>query len=165
MQSFLGLEVKQLDGCIKLNLDTYIQELIAEYQLIRPIFFKPKNLPMSPGLLLETNDCPETPDPVAQKQYRSKAAKVQFAAHWIRFDISYAAAQLARFCGSKNIFFRKRTTFSRKKQDFSANSQRCGKALFIRIQFRLSRPRYPGSPCVFFGEPHVDVTQSPRTAS
>ncbi len=29
MQSFLGLEVKQLDGCIKLHLDTYIQELIA----------------------------------------------------------------------------------------------------------------------------------------
>jgi uncharacterized glyoxalase superfamily protein PhnB len=28
MQSFLGLEVEQLDGCIKLHLDTYIQELI-----------------------------------------------------------------------------------------------------------------------------------------
>ena len=35
MQSFLGLEVEQLEGCIKLHLDTYIQELIAEYQLIR----------------------------------------------------------------------------------------------------------------------------------
>jgi hypothetical protein len=31
MQSFLGLEVEQLDGCIKLHLDTYIQELIPEY--------------------------------------------------------------------------------------------------------------------------------------
>ena len=36
MQSFLGLEVEQLEGFIKLHLDTYIQELIAEYQLIRP---------------------------------------------------------------------------------------------------------------------------------
>jgi hypothetical protein len=40
MQSFLGLEVEQLDGCIKLHLDTYIQELIAEYQLTRPKFLK-----------------------------------------------------------------------------------------------------------------------------
>ncbi len=36
MQSFLGLEVVQLDCCIKLHLDTYIQELIAEYQLVLP---------------------------------------------------------------------------------------------------------------------------------
>ncbi len=57
-------------------------------------------LRMSPGLVLYTNDCPETPDPVVQKQYRSIVAKIQFAAHWIRFDISYAAAQLARLCAS-----------------------------------------------------------------
>jgi hypothetical protein len=98
MQSFLGLEVGQLDGCIKLHLDKYIQELIAEYQLVRPKFLKPKKVPMSPGLVLDTNDFPETPDPVVQKQYRSIVAKIQFAAHWIRFDISNAAAQLARFC-------------------------------------------------------------------
>ncbi len=30
MQSFLGLEVEQLDSCIKLHLGRYIQELIAE---------------------------------------------------------------------------------------------------------------------------------------
>jgi hypothetical protein len=30
MKSFLGMEVEQLEGCIKLHLDTYIQELIAE---------------------------------------------------------------------------------------------------------------------------------------
>ncbi len=88
IQSFLGLEVEQLDGCIKLHLDMYIQELIAEYQLIRPEFLKPKKVHMSPGLVLDTNDCPETPDPVVQKQYRSIVATVQFAAHWIRFDIS-----------------------------------------------------------------------------
>jgi hypothetical protein len=41
-----------------------------------------------------------TLDPVVQKQYRSTVAKARFAAHWIRFDISYAAAQLARFCAS-----------------------------------------------------------------
>jgi len=93
MQSFLGLEVEQLEGCIKLHLDTYIQELIAEYQLIRPKSLKQKKVQMSPGLVLDTNDCPETPDPRLQKQYRSMVAKIQFVVHWIRFDISYAAAR------------------------------------------------------------------------
>ncbi len=100
MQYFLWLEVEQLDGCIKLHLDTYIQEHIAEYQLIRPKFLKPKKAPMSTGLVLETNDCPETPAPILQKKYRSMVAKLQLAAHRIRFDLSYAAAQLARFCAS-----------------------------------------------------------------
>ena len=70
MQSFLGslLEVEQLDCCIKLHLDTYIQELIAEYQLIRPKFLKQKKVPMSPGLVLDTNDCPETPYPVVPRR-------------------------------------------------------------------------------------------------
>ncbi len=30
----------------------------------------------------------------------SMVAKVQFAADWVRFDISYPATQLARFCAS-----------------------------------------------------------------
>ena len=50
---------------------------------------------MSPGLVLEMRDYPETPNPLLQKQYRSMVAKIQFAAHWIQFDISDAAAQLA----------------------------------------------------------------------
>jgi hypothetical protein len=76
---------------------TYIQELIAEYQLIRQKFLKPKKVPMSLGLVLDTKDCPETPDPVIQKQYRSIVAKVQFAAHWIRFDISKLDATVQLF--------------------------------------------------------------------
>jgi hypothetical protein len=78
MQSFLGLEVEQPDCCIKPHLDTYIQELIAEHQLILPKFLQLKKVPMSPGLVLETNDCQclETPDPVVQKQYCSIVAKV-----------------------------------------------------------------------------------------
>jgi hypothetical protein len=74
-------------------------KLIAEYQ---PKFLKLKKVPMSPGLVLETNDCPES-DPFLQEQYRSIVAKVYFAVHWIQFDISYgtyAAAQLALFCAS-----------------------------------------------------------------
>jgi hypothetical protein len=63
-------------------------------------FVKPKTVLMSPGLVLDHNDCPELPDPIKQKHYRSFVEKVQFAAYWVRFDISYQAAQLARFCVS-----------------------------------------------------------------
>jgi hypothetical protein len=100
MESFLGLEVEQGGDRISLHLDTYIQELVDEYRLIHRKFIKPKTVPMSPGVVLEGTDCPEMPDPVKQKQYRSMVAKVQFAAYWTRFDISYTTAQLARFCAS-----------------------------------------------------------------
>ncbi len=40
------------------------------------------------------------PDPVKQKFYCMMVAKIQFLAHWVRFDIAYLAAQLARFCTS-----------------------------------------------------------------
>jgi len=89
--SFLGLEVEQEDDGIVLHLDTYINELIEEYHCIQTKFIKPKTVPMAPGLLLDNSDCPEMPDPVRQKQYLSMIAKVQFAAYWVRFDISFAA--------------------------------------------------------------------------
>ena len=100
MESFLGLEVEQSEEGISLHLDTYIQELIEEYRLLHKKFIKPKKVPMSPGLVLEKDDCPAIPDPFKQSLYRSVVAKIQFAAHWVRFDISFQAAQLARFCVS-----------------------------------------------------------------
>ena len=78
-------------GIIKLHLDPYIQELcvIAEYQLIRTKILKPKKVPMATGLVWETSasDCPETPNPLIQKHYRSIVAKILFAAHWIRYFV------------------------------------------------------------------------------
>ncbi len=100
MTSFLGLEVEQKGEGISIYLDKYIEELISEYQVMHAKFIKPKAVPMSPGLLLDNSECPELPDPVKQKQYQSMIAKVQFAAYWIRFDISYTTSQLARFCAS-----------------------------------------------------------------
>jgi hypothetical protein len=50
--------------------------------------------------VLDKNNCPILPDPRKQKFYRSIVAKLQFAATWIRFDISFAEAQLAWFCAS-----------------------------------------------------------------
>ncbi len=57
-------------------------------------------VPMSPGIVLDHEDCPTVPDPRKQKYYRSFIAKLQFAASWIRFDISFIVASLARFCAS-----------------------------------------------------------------
>jgi hypothetical protein len=81
MTSFLGLEVEQLETGIHLHLDTYVQELIEEFGIMQRKFVKPKTVPMSPGLVLDNNNCPELPDPIKQKHYRFFVAKVRFAAY------------------------------------------------------------------------------------
>ena len=98
MTSFLGMEVEQEEGCIKLHLDTYVQGMLDEYKNHIKRDLKPKKTPKQPGVVLTKDDCPETPHPKEQKFYRSMSAKVQFVAHWIHFDVSYTAhctAQLA----------------------------------------------------------------------
>ena len=42
---------------------------------------KPKNIPMQPRVMLESEYCPETPDQRKQRVYRSFVAKLQFAEH------------------------------------------------------------------------------------
>ena len=100
MTNFLGMEVEQEAGCIRLHLDTYVEELVADYTQYIKRELKLKKVPMQPGVILTKDDCPETPDPREQKAYRSFIAKIQFAAHWIRYDVSFSTAQLARFCAS-----------------------------------------------------------------
>ena len=55
---------------------------------------------MQPGNVLEPEGTPLVPDPKRQSIYRSIVARLQYAATWVRFDISYTVAQLARFCAS-----------------------------------------------------------------
>ena len=105
MSTFLGMEVEQSKDSIKLHLDTYIQETLDEYKSIFKKFLKPKSVPMQPGVMLDNQDCPETPDQREQKVYRSFVAKLQFAATWTRCDISYSAAQLVRFCASAGVSY------------------------------------------------------------
>ena len=84
-----------------IHLDTDIHETLAEYKAAVTKFLKPKQVPMQPGIMFELEDCREGPDPVRQKLYRSfTAAKLQFAATWVRCDIAFTASQLARFCAS-----------------------------------------------------------------
>jgi hypothetical protein len=100
MTSFLGMEIEHNKKDIAIHLDTYVRETLDEYKMAVSKFLKPKKVPMQPGVMLEQEDCPETPDPVKQKVYRSFVAKLQFAAPWIRCDIAFTASQLARFCAS-----------------------------------------------------------------
>ncbi len=94
------MEVEQDEESIRLHLDTHIQETHEEYKSNIKKFLKPKQVPMQPGVVLEHDDCPETPDPREQKIFRSFSAKLEFAGAWVRCDISFSASQLARFCAS-----------------------------------------------------------------
>ncbi len=102
METFLGMEVEQSDDNICLHLDNYIKDIVDEYSKFSAKTVRPKNIPSQPGVLLTREDCPIEPDPVKQKldPSRSMIAKLQLAASWICFDISFSVAQLARFCAS-----------------------------------------------------------------
>ena len=100
MTSFIGLQVEQTKSKISLHLDHYVQETLEEYQKHIKRSLRPKLTPMQPGNVLSVKDSPEVPDKKAQTFYRSMVARLQFAATWVRFDISFAVGQLARFCVS-----------------------------------------------------------------
>ena len=100
MKTFLGMEAEQDNKTIKLHLDHYVHEMLAEYKDYIEKALRPKRVQISPGVILRPEDCPEVPDPLKQKYYRSFVAKLQFAASWIRFDISFVVSQLALFCAS-----------------------------------------------------------------
>jgi hypothetical protein len=100
LTSFLGMEIEQGQEGIDIHLDTYIQETIEEYQKYVKTALKPKKVLMQPGVMLDSLDCPEVPDPLEQKIYRSITAKLQFGSTWVRCDTAYPTSQLARFCAS-----------------------------------------------------------------
>ena len=100
METFLGMAVEQKDKSIKIHLDNYIKDVLTEYSAYIKKSLRPKKVPISPGVVFKAEDIPESPDPRKQKQCRSFVAKLQFAATWIRFDISFVVSQLARFCAS-----------------------------------------------------------------
>jgi hypothetical protein len=81
METFLGMEVEQPGKVIKLHLDSYIQEVLTEYKEYIKKSLRPKRVPMSPGLVLDNEDCPVTPDPRKQKHYRSFVANFNSRHH------------------------------------------------------------------------------------
>ncbi len=103
MTLFLGLEVEQDKGQIRQHFDTYVNEMLKEYKAYIKRDLKPKQMPMQPRVVLTKDDAPETPDPKEQKIDRSFVAQIQFVANWVRYDASFAASQLARFCASAGV--------------------------------------------------------------
>ena len=100
LTSFLRMEIEQGPKGINIHLDTYIKETIEEYQKYVKTALKPKKVPMQPGVILDSHDCPEVPDPLEQKIFRSITAKLQFGSTWVRCDTAFTTSQLARFCAS-----------------------------------------------------------------
>ncbi len=100
MKTFLGMQVEQTARSIKIHLDHYIKEVVAEYAEYIRKAIRPKEVPIAPNVVLRPEDTPDLPDPRKQKFYRSFVANFQFAATWVRFDIAFAVSQLARFCAS-----------------------------------------------------------------
>ncbi len=72
----------------------------AEYPDYIKKSLRPKKIPISPGAAFRAEDFPELPDPTKQKYYCSFVARLQFAATWIRLDISFAVSWLEQFCAS-----------------------------------------------------------------
>ena len=100
MQTFLGMEVEPKNEKIQLHHNTYIHEVSDDYKAVIKKDLKPKQVPMQPGVILTHDDCPETPDPNELKLYCSCLEKVLFAGQWIRYDVSFATSQLAKFFSS-----------------------------------------------------------------
>jgi hypothetical protein len=55
------MEVEQDDASIFLHLNKYIQEILEEYKSTIKKFLKPKQVQIQPRVVLEHDDCPETP--------------------------------------------------------------------------------------------------------
>ena len=72
--------------------------MLAEYKDYIKKSIRLKRVPISPGVILRPEDCPEVPDPLKQKYNWLFVAKLQFVASWIRFDISFVVSKLALFC-------------------------------------------------------------------
>jgi hypothetical protein len=77
MKTFLGMEVEQNNEDIKLHLDHYIQTVLAEYRYYIKKALRPKNVPISPGVVLHPEQAPAVPDRHKQKYYRSFVAKLR----------------------------------------------------------------------------------------
>ena len=76
MEMFLGMAVEQKDKSIKIHLDNYIKDVLADYSAYTKKSLRPKKVPISPGVVFKAEDIPEVPDPCKQKQYRSFVAKL-----------------------------------------------------------------------------------------
>ena len=76
METFLGMAVEQNGKPIKIHLDNYIKDVLAEFSSYIKKSLRPKKVPISPGVVFKAEDIPKSPDPLKHKQYRSFVAKL-----------------------------------------------------------------------------------------
>ena len=76
METFLGMVVEQSSKSIKIHLDNYVKDVVAEYAEYIKKALRPKKVPISPGVTFKPEDASELPDPLRQKYYRSFVAKL-----------------------------------------------------------------------------------------
>ena len=101
MKTFLGMQVEQSALSIKIHLDHYIKEVVAEHAEYIRKAIRPKKVQVALNVVLRPEDTPDhLPDPSKQKFYHSFVAKLQLEATWLRFNIAFAVSQLARFWAS-----------------------------------------------------------------
>ncbi len=62
--------MEQPGKVIRMHLDKYIRSVLDEYTEFIKKSLRPKRVPLSPGLVLNDEDCPPIPDPRKQKFYR-----------------------------------------------------------------------------------------------
>ncbi len=67
IKTFLGMEVEQRGKTIKLHLDYYVQQVLADYKEYIKKMLLPKKLPISLGVVLKQEDVPELPGQRKQK--------------------------------------------------------------------------------------------------
>ena len=61
------MAVDQKDKSIKIHLDNYFKDALAEYLDYIKKSLRPEKVPTSPGVVLKAEDVPESPDPHKQK--------------------------------------------------------------------------------------------------
>ena len=64
METFLGKIVEQKGKSIKIHLDNYVKEILAEYADYIKRLLRPKKVPMSSGVAFKAEDVPELPNPL-----------------------------------------------------------------------------------------------------
>jgi hypothetical protein len=77
--------------------------MLEEYKAYIKRDLKPKKIPMQPGVMLTKDNAPQTPDPKNRKCIYHLLQKYNFVANWVRYDVSFAASQSARFCASAGV--------------------------------------------------------------
>ncbi len=94
METFLGMVFEQSDKSIKIHLDNYVKDVVAEYAEYAEYIKKAlhsKKVPISPGVAFKAEDVPEIPDqsayPEALSLVCSKASvcgNMDLVRHFVR---------------------------------------------------------------------------------